>query len=179
MNAACVQLLVALSLVCACGDDASPAALTEDAGRDAGTAAGSYPAVREIFARSCAYQRCHSGVPIGGALNLAEGSNYAEALVNVPACEYPELMRVKPGDPDRSWLLIKLTAKVRPKDDPLADYILFDPAPDWDASQRACRDQAPDATPLFGQRMPLTAPNLLPDDELAVIREWIREGAPH
>jgi hypothetical protein len=139
----------------------------------------SYRAVREIFERSCAYNRCHSGVPTGGALSLAPGSDYAAALVDVPSCEYPPLVRVKPRELEQSWLWIKLTAEVRPKSDAFYDYILFEPEPGWDETKRGCRDQLPDGTPLFGQRMPLTAPNLLPEAELAAVRDWILAGAPH
>ena len=158
------------------GSGAPPAA---DGGRDASSEPASYRAVREIFERSCAYNRCHSGVPTGGSLPLPPGSDIALALVDVPSCEYPPLVRVKPGDPERSWLWIKLTADVRPKTDEFYDYILFEPEPGWDETMRGCRDRLPDGTPLFGQRMPLTAPNMLPVEELAVIRDWISEGAPH
>jgi hypothetical protein len=173
--------LLVLCSACACDGDRHAESSQSEAGApaDAGVEPASYRAVREIFERSCAYNRCHSGVPIGGALPLAPGGDHASVLVGVPSCEYPPLERVKPGEPEQSWLMIKLTADVRPKSDPFADYILFEPEPGWDESQRGCRDRTPDGTPLFGQRMPLTAPNMLPDEELAVIREWIREGAPH
>lgn len=156
--------------------DANPG-LIDDGG--ASEAPGSYRKVREIIERGCAYNRCHSGVPIGGALSLAPGGDHAAALINVPSCEYPALVRVKPGSAERSWLWIKLTAEARPRDDPFADYILFEPEPGWDESKRGCRDQTPDGTALFGQRMPLTAPNMLPEEDLMVIRDWISKGAPH
>jgi len=41
-----------------------------------------------------------------------------------------------------------------------------------------CRDQTEDGAPLFGQRMPATAPNTLSDADLATISRWIAEGAP-
>ena len=177
-----------LCFACACqssgdvqrSEDAGAVDASEvDAGAvDAGRPA-SYLAVHDIFMRSCSYARCHSGSLVGGSLQFPLQGDYASALVDIPSCQYPDLPRVAPGDPERSWLMIKLTAQVRPKDDPLADYILFEPETGWDASKRGCRDEEPDGKPLFGQRMPLTAPNLLPDAELAAIREWIREGAPH
>ena len=85
---------------------------------------------------------------------------------------------VSPFDPDHSWLMVKLTAPYRDLDDPYALYIRFTPAPHWDPQQRDCRDQADDGTPLFGQRMPLTAPNTLPRADLETIRRWILAGAP-
>jgi hypothetical protein len=110
---------------------------------------------------------------------VAVALNYASVLVGVPACEYERLARVEPGSPERSWLFIKLTADVRAQDDPYADYILFEPPADWNADQRGCRDRTEHGTPLFGQRMPLTAPNMLPDAELQVVRAWIETGALH
>ena len=110
---------------------------------------------------------------------LLRGSNHAAALVGVPACEYERMNRVEPFHPERSWMMVKLTAAFRDRDDPYAGYIYFDPEPDWDPNQRGCRDQTEDGTPLFGSRMPLTAPNMLPESELDTIRSWIAEGAPH
>ena len=139
----------------------------------------SYAAVRDILAHSCTWERCHSGVPIGGNLDLTPGIDYAGSMVDVPSCEYPRYMRVAPGDPEHSWVMIKLTAQARPPEDPLGNYILFEPEPGWDESKRICRDHADDGTPLFGQKMPLTAPNMLPDEQIALIRRWIEDGAPH
>jgi hypothetical protein len=162
------------------GGRASPAA---DGGGGAGAGADlqpeSYAAVVDILQRSCTYVRCHSGTPVGGALDLTRGSDYAAALIGVPACEYERMHRVEPYDPEHSWLLLKLTASFRPSGDPYANYIYFEPEPDWDPDQRGCPDRTDSGEPLFGSRMPLTAPNMLPESELATIRNWILEGAPH
>lgn len=138
-----------------------------------------YAEVEDILTRSCAYTRCHSGAIIGGALELTRGTDYWATLVDIPACEYERMKRVEPGDPEHSWLMVKLTAPFRDRDDPNADYIYFDPPADWDPGVRACRDETEDGTPLFGQRMPTTVPNMLPADEIEAIREWIAAGAPH
>ncbi len=55
---------------------------------------------------------CHNGSqPAGGALpgamDLRSGSSFA-SLVNVASLEQPGLMRVKPGDPDSSYVIHKL-----------------------------------------------------------------------
>jgi hypothetical protein len=190
-------LLIAL---CACaGDDHHYAPTTDDAGPEASVAGSpwsssdasmasdrsvgprpeSYAAVVEILERSCAYVRCHAGTPVGGTLSLLRGDNHAASLVGVPACEYERMNRIEPFQPERSWLMVKLTAAFRDRDDPYAGYIYFEPDPDWEPNQRGCRDQTEDGSPLYGSRMPLTAPNMLPESEIETIRSWIMEGAPH
>jgi hypothetical protein len=175
VSACCLALL-------ACAGDAAHA--TPDSSMASPDDSGaprpeSYAAVVEILERSCAYVRCHSGTPVGGALSFLRGANHALSLVDVPACEYELMKRVEPFHPERSWLIVKLTAAFRPASDPYANYIYFDPEPGWDPNQRGCRDETDEGTPLFGSRMPLTAPNMLPDEELETLRGWIAEGAPH
>jgi hypothetical protein len=168
---------LALVHVVACGADAPHEAdEREDAAQDGPSPL--YTEVESILERSCAFERCHSGAIVGGALDLSRGSDYHAALVGIAACEYERMARVEPGDPDDSWLMVKLTADFRGPEDPYPFYIRFTPASDWDPMRRACRDQTDDGTPLFGQRMPLTAPNMLPERELAAIGAWIDAGAP-
>ena len=150
-----------------------------DAGSDEKGDAGSlYPQVVSIIERSCAYQRCHAGTPMGAGLGFELGSDHRAMLVDVPSCEYERMARVAPGSLEQSWLWIKLTAPFRPITDPYAHAIYFTPPPGWDESQRGCRDQTDEGVPLFGQRMPSTAPNTLPPEQLDVIRRWILAGAP-
>jgi uncharacterized protein (TIGR03118 family) len=64
----------------------------------------------EVFTPICSV--CHDGSnPPGGALpgsqNLTEGNSFAN-LVNVASLEKPSLLRVKPGDPDNSYIIQKL-----------------------------------------------------------------------
>ena len=163
--------------VVACGANAPHDA---DEREDAASSEASplYTEVESILVRSCAFERCHSGAIVGGALDLSRGSDHHAALVAIEACEYDRMARVEPGDPDASWLMVKLTADFRGPEDPYPFYIRFTPASDWDPLRRACRDQTDDGTPLFGQRMPLTAPNMLPAHELEAFRAWIAAGAP-
>lgn len=60
-----------------------------------------------IFNQSCALSTCHVGsnAPLG--LDLSAG-NARENLVGVASVEVPELDRVDPGNPDDSYLVIKL-----------------------------------------------------------------------
>ena len=147
------------------------------AGSDAG-AASRYPEVQAIILRSCAIARCHNGPIFGGGLLLSPQSDFRAALVGIPACEYDRMALVEPGHPELSWLMVKLTAPFRPTLDPYANYIEFDPPAGWDPDQRRCRDVTEDGQPLFGQRMPATAPNQLPDADLQAIEDWIVQGAP-
>ena len=65
--------------------------------------------VQEVFdRRGCASVACH-GSALSGGLDLRTGASYA-ALVNVPAVA--ELgLRVVPGDPDMSYLVVKLEGR--------------------------------------------------------------------
>lgn len=66
----------------------------------------------DIFDRSCALSGCHAGsnAPLG--LDLSAG-NARENLVGVASVEVPELDRVDPGNPDDSYLVIKLEGSER------------------------------------------------------------------
>lgn len=159
------------------GDAANEPAVTEQLD-GAEAESDSFRAVVEIFARSCAYQRCHAPPILGGGLSFAKDVDFHAQLVGVTACEYERMKRVEPGDPERSWLMVKLTAEARKLGEPYPTFIYFDPPPDWDPNERGCRSQTSDGAPLFGQRMPATAPNMLPPEEIETIRRWIEDGAP-
>jgi hypothetical protein len=60
-----------------------------------------------IFNRSCALSGCHAGPGAQQGLNLSEGSARAN-LVNVPSNEVPSILRVSPGNPDDSYLVMKI-----------------------------------------------------------------------
>ena len=65
----------------------------------------------EVFNRSCTSPSCHGSN--AGGLNLTSGNAYNQ-LVNAQSigdgAHNPPLLRVKPGKPDSSFLIIKLTA---------------------------------------------------------------------
>jgi hypothetical protein len=60
-----------------------------------------------VFTPSCAVSGCHAGPTPQQGMNLASGQAYA-AIVNVPSMEVPSLLRIKPGDPDNSYLVQKI-----------------------------------------------------------------------
>jgi hypothetical protein len=87
---------------------------------------------------------CHPGV--NPSLDLTEGSSY-DQLVGIRALEDPTLYRVVAGDPERSFLYLKVGGAP-----PLADI------------------------PAIGTRMPPRAPPIDPED-MDLIRRWILQGA--
>jgi mono/diheme cytochrome c family protein len=64
--------------------------------------------VQPIFDMACA--DCHGAKRAKAKLNLS-AATALKALVNAPADEAPQLVRVKPGDPDNSYLWQKLQNK--------------------------------------------------------------------
>lgn len=90
---------------------------------------------------------CHSRAPVQGDLDLNAAAAYA-ALVNVASVLSPN-PRVRPGDPDRSFLWQKLTNAI-----PM-DQSQGDPMPKGEAIQW----------------------QLPPADQLQAVRCWILQGA--
>jgi hypothetical protein len=72
----------------------------------------------QVFTPNCLTAFCHTSSAQAGGMVLEDGASYA-ALVNVPAVNFDAanngLVRVKPGDPDASFLYIKLTAPTLPQ----------------------------------------------------------------
>lgn len=60
-----------------------------------------------IFNTNCAVSGCHAGSSPAQGMNLSAGAAY-DAIVGVPSNERPELLRVDPGNPDESYLLLKI-----------------------------------------------------------------------
>jgi Carboxypeptidase regulatory-like domain len=87
---------------------------------------------------------CHPGV--NPSLDLREGNSYDE-LVGIAALEDPSLVRVVAGDPERSFLYLKLGGAA-----PIGDI------------------------PAIGTRMPPRAPPI-DEADLELVRRWIEQGA--
>ena len=171
---------ILLSLLSACGGGGG-------GGTDAGTPMGTYAEVAPILMTSCAFASCHGGAGRGaGNLNfqsaMAAGMPLTTVLNDVTSCQYSAMPLVDPGDPDNSWLWIKLTAMHG-----AGGRIEFTPDPSWDPGIE------PDATgrypssicPLtsggdivFGVLMPQGTTTGLSPERLAIIRAWIENGAP-
>jgi hypothetical protein len=105
-----------------------------------------------IFATSCSFSVCHSTRGSHDADRLDLTQDALSALVNAPAQNTQALadglMRVKPCDPDHSFLVTKLTM-----------------AADNNDSDHG-----------YGAHMPLKNPSL-PDAQLQAIRDWVARGA--
>ncbi len=61
-----------------------------------------------IFKENCTSAGCHSGTTPQMNLKLTE-DEFLSRTVNQPSIEKPQLMRVKPGKPDSSYLVDKIT----------------------------------------------------------------------
>ena len=83
---------------------------------------------------------CHAGANAPHGLRLDAADSY-NLLVGVASVEVPSLLRVKPGDPDNSYIIQKLEGHA-----------------------------------AVGARMPFGGP-YLSTDVIAVIRQWITDGA--
>lgn len=88
---------------------------------------------------------CHDAFErAGGMWDLTEDGAY-DVLVGVPSNDVPTMARVEPGDPEASYLYLKINDRQG-------------------------------EVGGFGDRMPPTG-FALPDDDIALIREWIEDGA--
>jgi len=106
--------------------------------------------VQVILARDCALGGCHLRAPGAGDLVLDVSSTaWLRAVVGVAARERPALQLVSPGEPDRSWLAVKL-------------FGVF--------CEASC-----DAALGCGAPMPFGTP--LSDADRALIVAWIAAGA--
>lgn len=63
--------------------------------------------VQPIFTANCALSGCHAGGSPALGQNLSSGQTHAN-VVNVPSQEAPALMRVRPFEPDSSYLVHKI-----------------------------------------------------------------------
>lgn len=61
----------------------------------------------QIFSASCAFSGCHAGGAPAEGLNLSAGLAYSN-IVNVRSSQRGSLDRIEPGDPDQSYLYLKV-----------------------------------------------------------------------
>jgi uncharacterized protein (TIGR03118 family) len=109
----------------------------------ANTAAATLTQLQQaVFTPSCS--ACHDGSQpangaLPGAMNLRSGASFG-SLVNVASREQPALMRVKPGEPENSYLIHKLegtqgiSGARMPFGGPFLDAATIDQVKSWIAS---------------------------------------------
>ncbi|HZP43047.1 MAG TPA: hypothetical protein VFD84_16270 [Candidatus Binatia bacterium] len=107
--------------------------------------------IQPIFDRSCALAGCHLGGTAINGQDLAPGASYRSS-VNKPALQKPGFQRVVPGNPNRSYLYLKIIG------DPRIVGVLM-----------------PQGCP----GMPLGGAQCLTSDEIQAINTWITECAPN
>ena len=110
--------LVLLPVLAGCdegGDDGMGEGMSDESGGDLAPTLSSLQS--EVFAGSCALASCHSADTQTGQLVLEPGTSFGD-LVDVPAVQAGAvedgLARVVPGDPEASFLWIKLQPGVDP-----------------------------------------------------------------
>jgi hypothetical protein len=71
----------------------------------------------KVLRTSCAnFMACHDSTQPAGNLDLTAANAYAE-LVNVPSFYFTDWMRVVPGDPDMSYLMVRMRCHNDPEPD--------------------------------------------------------------
>ncbi len=145
-------------LALGCGGDEEPPPLEP-----------TYENVEMVVRRSCSLSSvCHADRGKAG-LTFEGVTDITEPLNGVASCQYPPMPRVDPGDPENSWIIVKLDGMY---DDAEGD-IEFTPEPGFTPPTGD-----PDCE-TFGTVMPSNAtPTPLPMREVTMFREWIRMGAP-
>ena len=63
--------------------------------------------IQPIFSSNCALSGCHAGTAPQQGMNLSAGVAYAN-IVCVPSTERPGMMRIRPFEPDSSYLFHKI-----------------------------------------------------------------------
>jgi len=101
-------------------------------------------AAMQIFSERCATKKCHGSESPKKKMDLSTPASARAALINVEADENSSLKRVLPGNPEESYLFLKIT-KGRRNDSRIK----------W-------------------KQMPPEAPLALDEKQIAVIEAWIK-----
>ena len=109
MQASCIAIVAACGCVACSGNGNGLDQNGRPIGSDttqAPPSSGSFQSIQDnVFTPICTACRAGANAPLG--LRLDAGNSYA-LLVGVPSVESPGTLRVKPGDPDNSYLIHKI-----------------------------------------------------------------------
>jgi hypothetical protein len=89
-----------------------------------------------VFGPRCSGCHTGGGTALPGSMNLSSAQNTFAALVNVASIEVPALQRVKPGDPDNSFVIHKIegtqtVGQRMPAGGPFLDQATIDQVRAW------------------------------------------------
>lgn len=114
---------------------------------------------QNVFTPVCT--RCHAGAAAPTGLRLDEASSYA-MLVNVASVEVPGLRRVRPGDPDLSYLVQKIEGRAAvggrmPLNSPALPQATIDVVKQWirEGAQRSAAATSPTSPATLSAVTPL------------------------
>ena len=100
-------LLLLLLVSAGCGTVKSPTEPLSEPDPGTGTAFTFSQIQAQILTPTCAKAGCHAASSASDGLVLEAGQAYGN-LVGRPATQRSNLARVQPGDPERSYLILKL-----------------------------------------------------------------------
>ena len=100
-------MFIALLLLTACGELKTPTG-AGGPGDPIDPTATFTRVQTEIFTPTCALVGCHDPLGQQSQMVLSAGRAYAQT-VNVASVEMPAVMRIRPNDPDNSYLYRKIT----------------------------------------------------------------------
>ncbi|MFI5165206.1 MAG: hypothetical protein ACHQQS_01155 [Thermoanaerobaculales bacterium] len=98
-------LIVAAGLASGCGEKKLP--FQPNVGPPPDPNATFTRVQNEVFTANCAIAGCHATLGAREGMSLASGAAYG-SIVRVPAVERPDLSRIEPSNPDKSYLVKKL-----------------------------------------------------------------------
>ena len=105
------KILLAVVVIWSCSHSSGPNMVTNPP-QPMGPA--TFTEIAQFMGQNCSISGCHGATgtqPIQKPQNLSTSASAYAALVNVRAAGEPVFLRVQPGNPDSSYLIIKLEGR--------------------------------------------------------------------